>query len=112
MYRVALLPTGLLLAVVGLAGCGASERPVIPEDATHIAPCVVNGKIAFVSRRWGNDEIHVMNLDGSGETRLTHDPDKDQYPDWSPDGSKIVWCRYEAGGWSLRTMRAMAPISG
>ena len=32
---------------------------------------IVQGKIAFTSNRDGNDEIYVMNADGTGVTRLT-----------------------------------------
>jgi Tol biopolymer transport system component len=50
-------------------------------------------KIAFVSNRDGNDEIYVMNVDGSDLKRLTSHPDDDQYPDWSPDGKQIAFSR-------------------
>jgi Tol biopolymer transport system component len=51
-------------------------------------------KIAFVSDRDGNDEIHVMNADGSNQTNLTNSPKMDWYPDWSPDGKKIIFGSY------------------
>jgi uncharacterized repeat protein (TIGR01451 family) len=50
-----------------------------------------NGKVAFTSGRDGNAEIYVMNLDGSGVTRLTTDPAIDFAPAWSPDGRKIAF---------------------
>ena len=34
-------------------------------------------KIAFVSDRNGNDEIYVMNTDGSNQTNLTNGPKMD-----------------------------------
>lgn len=54
---------------------------------------VVNGKIAFVSDRDGNEEIYVMNPDGSGQTRLTFDSDEDTDPAWSPDGRRIAFTK-------------------
>lgn len=51
----------------------------------------VNGKIAFTSNRDGNLEIYVMNADGSGQTRLTNSPLKDEQPTWSPDGLRIAY---------------------
>jgi tricorn protease-like protein len=52
---------------------------------------VVNAKIAFNSNRDGNEEIYVMNADGTGQTRLTNDAASDFLPAWSPDGSKIAF---------------------
>jgi Tol biopolymer transport system component len=63
---------------------------------TPILPPGGNGKIAFRSARDGNDsDIYVMDPDGSNLTNLTNNlfpflPDSD--PDWSPDGTKIVFC--------------------
>jgi hypothetical protein len=38
-----------------------------------------------------NDEICVINPDGSGLTRLTNDPAQDWYPAWSPDRQQIIF---------------------
>ena len=45
-------------------------------------------KIAWTSRRDGNDEVYVMNADGSGQTNLTNNPAADLHPTWSPDGTR------------------------
>jgi hypothetical protein len=42
------------------------------------------GRIAFTSNRDGNEEIYVMNADGSGQTRLTNNPADDMCPAWQP----------------------------
>jgi Tol biopolymer transport system component len=47
--------------------------------------------IAFQSSRDGNNEVYVMNPDGSDQTRLTFDSRNDQRPDISPNGSQIVF---------------------
>src|SRR6266566_317035 len=45
-------------------------------------------KIAFLSDRSGNNDIWVMNADGSGLTQLTTDPHIDWDPAWSPAGTE------------------------
>ena len=51
-------------------------------------------QIAFRSQRDGNDEIYVMNVDGSCQTNLTNDPGADWSPAWSPDGKRIAFARF------------------
>ncbi len=58
-------------------------------DATCVA--ALFDQIAFQTDRDGNDEIYVMNPDGTGPTRLTNDAATDQTPAWSPDGTKIAF---------------------
>ena len=56
-------------------------------------------QIAFLSRRAGDmfrgmklDHIYIMDIDGSNVTQLTFgDKRWDDLPDWSPDGTKIVF---------------------
>src|SRR5918997_247077 len=55
-------------------------------------------KIAYVAdvgpdkETWDNEEIFVMNADGSGRTRLTDIPGNDHWPPtWSPDGTRLAF---------------------
>jgi dipeptidyl aminopeptidase/acylaminoacyl peptidase len=41
-------------------------------------------RIAFSSQRDGNGEIYVMNVDGTGQTRITRSPSEDFAPSWRP----------------------------
>ena len=52
-------------------------------------------QIAFSSARDGNEEIYVMNADGSDPTRLTDSPSAETWPAWSPDGSQIAFQRID-----------------
>jgi TolB protein len=67
-----------LALTLGLLACACAE-PV------EVAP---PGKIAFVTKREGNDEICVMDADGSSQQRVTNNPALDWGPSWSPED---VW---------------------
>jgi dipeptidyl aminopeptidase/acylaminoacyl peptidase len=72
------------------ATSSSSEAP-----ATSVPPPIRvdddGGVIVFSSNRDGNEEIYVMNADGSGQQRLTNNPAYDHLPNWSPDGERIVF---------------------
>ena len=61
--------------------------------AAYAASKRANGKIVFQSVRDGNNEIYVMNQDGSSQTRLTFDTASDTQPSCSPDGTKIAFIK-------------------
>jgi WD40-like Beta Propeller Repeat len=65
---------------------------VLPSSAQAAFPGH-NGKIAFASNADGDDEIYTVNPDGSGLTQLTHNSERDWKPNWSADGSKILFNR-------------------
>ena len=71
----------------------ASRTPAyIP--APTATPASVAGRIAFVSDRDGNEEIYVINTDGSDVTRLTDNEATDEGASWSPDGLRIAFVSY------------------
>src|SRR6059036_42406 len=58
--------------------------------AAALPPLRANGKIAFTSDRDGNQEIYLMNPDGTNQTRLTSNSIVDDHAMWSPDGTKLA----------------------
>lgn len=61
-------------------------------------------RIAFRSTRDGNDEVYVMDSDGTNQRNLTRDPSRDGEPDWSPDGTQIVFTSWRVGGTEVWVM--------
>jgi TolB protein len=48
-------------------------------------------QIAFYSDRAGNNDLYVVNLNGSGLTQLTFTKAADREPSWSPAGNSLVF---------------------
>jgi Tol biopolymer transport system component len=66
-----------------------------PDFAPSLSPD--GRRIAFVSDREepGNNDIYVMDVDGTNVSRVTTDINIDARPDWSPDASEIVFARHD-----------------
>jgi Tol biopolymer transport system component len=70
----------------------ADRSPVVSPDGT---------RIAFVSDRDGGfPELYLMDLNGSGVSRLTDNAFVDGNPSWTPDGARLVFERCCANGTS------------
>lgn len=64
---------------------GTEALPVVAEPNE-------GGRIAFVSNRTGNNDIFVMNIDGSNQTDLTNNATLNEIlPAWSPAGDTIAY---------------------
>ncbi len=83
-----------LFALLALAGVALAAFPG------------ANGKIAFESKRDGNDEIYSMNPDGSSQSRLTNNSETDVNPIVSPDGTRIVFDSKRNGNEEIFVMNA------
>ena len=99
-WRAILALLGVVGLVVGVAALGGRADAAFPG---------ANGRIVFGSQRAGEDEIWVMNADGSGKTNLTrHDGAKisDLDPSWSPDGDQIAFASDPGGDQQIWLMNA------
>ncbi len=64
-------------------------------------------RIVFTSDRDGFNDIWVCNMDGSGLVHLTNNGASEKRPEWSPDGTMIVFDRQWPGqDTEIMTMRA------
>lgn len=63
-------------------------------------------KIVFTSNRDGNNEIYIMNPDGTGQTNLTRHKASDAQPAWSPTGKQILFTSNRDGMPDLYLMNA------
>jgi hypothetical protein len=107
-------PDGMKIAFSNGIG-GSPEIDTVRPDGTGLTP-IGNGfgsnwspdgsKLAFV-RIEGDYEIYVMNVDGSGVTKLTDNSIYDDGPAWSPTGKKLAFTRLGTGG--ITTLYTMNP---
>jgi Tol biopolymer transport system component len=65
-------------------------NPVWSPDGGQIAYCVHLGPRSF-------GQIQVINVDGSGQKKLTNVKGGACLPDWSPDGEKLAFTAYNKG---------------
>ena len=64
-------------------------------------------RIAFASDRNGDQEIFVMNADGTGAVNLTSSPGSEEvYPAWTPDGQRILFATARDGDAEIYIMNA------
>ena len=77
-----------------------------PLSVSVLAKAPETAKIVFTSRRDGNFEIYIMNLDGSDQINLTQHRAKDASPVWSPTGEQILFTSDRGGIEDLYLMDA------
>jgi len=64
-----LVPVIIISLAVTFSSGGCVRAGVSPEETA------LEDKIAFVSYRDGNNEIYIMNIDGTGQINLTNNPE-------------------------------------
>jgi len=63
-------------------------------------------QLLFSSDRHGDDDIYLINSDGSGLKQLTLMRANDYWPHWSPDGSRIAFTSDRDGNSEIYVMNA------
>jgi Tol biopolymer transport system component len=90
-------------AVSGAPPKGSEDTPPASELASMAAiGKKVGGTIVWSSSRVGNHDLFTMKTDGSGVKRITEGDAVDWFPRFSPDGTKILFCRSKKGWVSER----------
>jgi len=93
---VALLAAGMT-NVGGGTGGFTNASPEYSPDGHHIL---------FTSDRTGDNDIFVMNADGSGAVNLSRNPALEMHPKWSPDGALIYFDSDRSGDHEVWVMDA------
>lgn len=62
-------------------------------------------KVVFESARNINQELWIMNADGSNPVQLTFGDGNFAYPSWSPDGSRIAFSGIQGGSQEIFTIK-------
>ena len=98
-----LLVAGGCASMGGAAPTGSKEK-ISAEEKEAMANVgeKAKGKIVWSSSRDGNHDLFVMDTDGSNVHSITKGEQVDWFPRFSPDGSKILFCRSKKGWVSER----------
>src|SRR5690349_11511874 len=93
-----MIPRALLAPVLGLRLVLAPADPPQPRSDMFARWSADGTRIVFVSDRDGDEEIYVMNADGTEPKRLTRAPGRDAHPDFSRDGRRILFQSQRGNG--------------
>ena len=72
-----------------------------PREETAAPDELAASRIAFLSDRTGDCDVHLVNADGSGEEPLTDNAAIDLRPDWSPTGQHLAFASKQDGDFDI-----------
>lgn len=88
----------LILPLFCLLICSCGNQKESTTDSSISEP---TGQIAFTSNRGGNNDIYLMNIDGSNIRNITNNPALDYGASWSPDNKQIAAYSNRSGNTEL-----------
>jgi len=96
----------LLISLSLLSVCGGgSDSPAEKRQPTDHKPrFAISGKIIFQSNFDGDNEIYLISE--TEITKLTDNAWDDEYPVWSPDGTKIAFMSNPKGNYDIYIMNS------
>jgi len=92
------------MKVVLAPSLGLANSPVTLAEGDEPSFSPDGKRVVFVSRRTKNNDIWIMNTDGSMQTQLTTDDKDDENPRFSPDGKRIVFASDRTGNFDVWVM--------
>lgn len=95
---------GIVIIVVCTLGYQTTMGQKVTEGSPSFSPD--GSKIVFTSDKGGDNEIYVVNRDGSVLVQLTNNKSTDGDPVWSPDGLKIAFTSDRTGNSQIYVMAA------
>jgi Tol biopolymer transport system component len=115
-------PDGTRIAFLHRTTCFSKDIDVMNANGTHVSRLTNSGfarklawgrtgKIAFdpsvfPGEGLSDGEIEVVTVNGATVTRLTNNAANDQFPAWSPDGTKLAFGSDRDGDFDIYAMNA------
>lgn len=105
----------LLILVIGMQLIWINSGAESINGFTFYTPIILNNsplyKISFAKRGDNSQDIFTMNSNGGSSTQLTFHQLSSEYPDWSPDGKKIVYSNRDGNsGFGIYTVDIMDQV--
>ena len=103
-----LIVVGVIVGIIAITTAGGCLLNQGPDALGDSAPSwsADSTKLAFSSDETGNQDIYVMNADGTGRVKLTDREAKDTEPSWSPDGEWIAFLSRTQGKTDIHRVRS------